>query len=80
MVKNVLFFSLVFLTIMGLSCNFADAKVIGAWLFDEGQGDIAADSSGNGVDGELKGGPQWIEGKFGKALKYDRVRDVQGHF
>ena len=39
----------------------ADAKVIGAWLFDEGEGDTTEDSSVNGIDGVLIGGPEWVE-------------------
>lgn len=45
--------------------------VVGVWLFDEGDGDIAEDSSGNENDGELIGGPEWVEGKFGSALEFD---------
>ena len=37
--------------------------VAGAWLFDEGSGDIAEDSSESKNDGDLK----WVDGKFGKA-------------
>ncbi len=37
--------------------------------FDEGQGDVANDLSGNGHDGVISG-PDWVEGKFGKALKF----------
>ncbi len=29
------------------------AAVVGLWLFDEGKGDIAKDSSGNGHDGKF---------------------------
>lgn len=43
---------------------------IGAWLFDEGEGDTAEDSSGKGNDGEIKDA-KWAEGKFGKALEFD---------
>jgi hypothetical protein len=42
----------------------------GAWLFDEGEGDVAEDSSGKGNDGEIKGA-EWVEGKIGKALEFD---------
>ncbi len=57
--------------ILGFGSRYADAKVIGAWLFDEGSGDAAKDSSGNGIDGVLTGGPEWVkEGKFGSALKF----------
>ena len=44
---------------------------IGMWLLDEGSGDVAKDSSGNGNDGELVEDPQWVDGKFGKALEFD---------
>ncbi len=39
--------------------------------FDDGSRNIAEDSSGFGNDCLLKGNPQWIEGKFGKALELD---------
>ncbi len=44
---------------------------VGVWLFDEGEGNTAADSSGNGNDGELMGDPAWVVGKFGNALEFD---------
>ena len=37
--------------------------------FDEGAGDAAKDISGNGHDGVIDG-PDWVDGKFGKALKF----------
>jgi len=46
----------------------------GIWLFDEGKGDIAKDSSGKGNDGTIMGA-QWTEGKFNKALQFDGVDD-----
>jgi len=46
---------------------------VGMWLLDDGEGDIAKDSSGNGNDGALIEGPEWVDGKFGKALKFDGV-------
>ena len=48
--------------------------IVGMWLFDEGNGDVAKDSSGNGNDGTLKG-PKWIDGKFGKALSFNGTSD-----
>ena len=50
-------------------------SVIGLWLFDEGKGDIATDSSGNGNDGIFVGEPEWTDGKFGKALEFDGELD-----
>ena len=48
-------------------------KVLGIWLFDEGSGTTAKDSSGNGNDAEeaIKG-PSWADGKFGKGLKFEQ--------
>jgi len=46
-------------------------KAVGMWLFDDGGGDTAKDSSGNGNDGTLVSGPEWVDGKFGGALKFD---------
>ena len=44
---------------------------VGIWLFDDGQGDVAKDSSAAGNDGTLESSPEWIDGKFGKALKFN---------
>ena len=49
---------------------------VGLWLFDEGTGEIAGDSSGTGNDGAIKNGPKWVEGKFGRALEFDGADDV----
>ena len=43
--------------------------VIGIWLFDSAEDNIAIDSSGNGNDGELKNGAALNEGLFGEALE-----------
>jgi len=60
------------LMLTGQSSAKIDLKtIVGAWLFDEGTGDTARDSSGNGYDGKLVEGPEWVQGKFGKALKFD---------
>ena len=37
--------------------------------FDEGEGDVAKDISGNDHDGVIDN-PDWVDGKFGKALKF----------
>lgn len=49
--------------------------LVGYWSFDENEGDIAKDLSGNRNDGTLINGPIWTEGKFGKALSFDGVDD-----
>lgn len=43
---------------------------IGIWLFDEGGGDVASDSSGNGNDGIIENA-KWVDGKFEKALEFN---------
>ncbi len=58
----------------------SDAKidpktVVGIWLFDEGNGKIAEDLSGNGHDGELMEGTKWDDGQFGKAVIFDGKDD-----
>lgn len=50
-------------------------KIAGAWLFDEGSGTVAKDSSGNDNHGEFMGNPQWVDGKVGKALELGGVED-----
>jgi len=49
--------------------------LVGWWKFDETSGPIAYDSSGNGNDGNLSGGPTWTSGKIGGALSFDGVDD-----
>ena len=44
--------------------------LLGHWKFDEGQGDVVVDSSGNENDGETWDA-QWVKGKFGTALAFD---------
>ena len=44
--------------------------IAGLWLFDEGEGDTALDSSGSGYDGILEGDPSWVDGRFGTALEF----------
>jgi len=60
--------------------SIGDAKIdpesiVVMWLFDEGKGDIAEDSSGKGNDGEITNDPKWVAGKIGNALEFDGVDD-----
>ena len=57
------------ITINPLSAELLD-DAAGIWLFDEGKGGVAADTSGNGNDGEVNGA-KWAEGKFGGALEFE---------
>ncbi|MEM0324682.1 MAG: DUF2341 domain-containing protein [Candidatus Aenigmatarchaeota archaeon] len=43
--------------------------------FDEGEGTIAYDSSGNNNHGTLINGPTWVDGVYGNALSFDGVDD-----
>ncbi len=45
--------------------------VVGVWLFDEIKDKVAKDATGNGHDGELINKSKHVEGKFGKALKFN---------
>lgn len=67
----------VFFTLM-LTVSIAsfgeEEGLIGYWSFDEGSGDVAEDSSGNGNDGNLVRDPEWVDGKFGKALKFSTAQ------
>ena len=49
--------------------------LVGWWKFDEGSGTVAYDSSGNGNDCNLSGGPIWTAGKIGGALTFDGQDD-----
>ena len=49
--------------------------LVGWWKFDETNGTVAYDSSGNGNDGNLTNGPTWTSGKIGGALSFDGVDD-----
>ncbi len=68
---------------IGISLMFAvvsNAKIdqqdiMGMWLFDEGKGDVTADSSANKNDGTLENGPKWTEGQFGEAIQFDGADD-----
>jgi len=50
--------------------------LVAYWSFDEGSGNIAYDSSGNGNHGTLINGPKWTQGKIGGALSFDGVNDL----
>jgi hypothetical protein len=49
--------------------------LVGWWKFDETSGTVAYDSSGNGNNGNLTGGPTWVTGKIDGALSFDGLDD-----
>jgi hypothetical protein len=52
-----------------------DPNLMGWWKFDEGAGVTALDWSGHGNHANLVGGPKWIDGYDGGALKLDGADD-----
>lgn len=72
--KNLLIVGIAVLITIGISASSGYAEiepdmVIGIWLFDSADDNIAIDSSGNGNDGEFKNGAALNEGVFGEALE-----------
>ena len=68
-----LFFTLLILTyFLPPPANALDTDgLVGAWLFEDGNGDTVTDASDNGLDGKFaQGNPEWVEGKFGGALEF----------
>lgn len=51
--------------------------LVAHWRFDEGGGDVANDSSGNGRTGFAAGpGWSWVPGQFGSAMHFSGVDDL----
>ncbi|MGE5294269.1 MAG: hypothetical protein ACM3VT_05520, partial [Solirubrobacterales bacterium] len=46
------------------------------WSFDEGQGAVVKDRSGNGNDGPLEGGVVWTAGMLRSALQFNGTNAV----
>ena len=65
---------LMFMGLMLITPSFAfDYKkhLTGLWKFDKVTAKKIKDSSDHGLTGELKGGCKMVDGKFGKAIKFD---------
>ncbi len=54
-----------------------DPQMVGWWTFDEGDGTVAADRSGQGNDGTFVNDPQWVAGVMGGALAFGGDSDDQ---
>ncbi|UCD53393.1 MAG: hypothetical protein JSW27_12230, partial [Phycisphaerales bacterium] len=54
-----------------LPAGMASADLVLHWALDDGAGNVATDSSGNGRDGEIGGTPNWVEGVIKGALDLD---------
>jgi hypothetical protein len=55
--------------VLGL-CPFACADLVVRWAFEEGQGAVVTDTTGNGNDGAFQGSPEWVAGKDGGGLHF----------
>ena len=64
------FMAIFFLVALPSFADIDPENIMGMWLFDEGKGGVATDSSEQGNDGEIHGA-KWVDGKFGKALEFD---------
>lgn len=70
MLRYILLFTLVLLSVpLVNSADFSDGLIL-YHSYDKGNGDIAEDISGNGHDGKIDL-PNWVEGKFKSALKFN---------
>jgi len=75
---KVLCISLIVISLVFVGQSFAKIapkNIMGVWLFNEGKGDEAKDSSKNSNDGVFVGEPEWVVGKEGKALEFDGTDD-----
>ncbi|MCG9127426.1 LamG domain-containing protein [Candidatus Poribacteria bacterium] len=68
-------FSLVLLLPQISTARIDPDTAVGVWLFDEGAGDDAIDSSGKENHGKINGA-KWKDGKFGDALEFDGAHSV----
>ncbi len=49
----------------------SDPDIVGWWEFNEGEGTLAVDATGNGNDGTLEGGAEWVPGVYGTAINFN---------
>lgn len=72
--KHFIIMSILMGTLAVFSCLAQEEKaLLGQWTFNEGTGEIVADSSGNGNNGKIANamrGVAWVEGRNGKALQF----------
>jgi hypothetical protein len=54
---------------VGLPPGVLSDGLVAHWALDEGGGDTASDSSGNGLDGQRTGGTWISDGRFSGALR-----------
>ena len=67
MCKKLICFVFVLALFLTGTANAEDPNLVGWWTFDEGEGTVAADLSGNGYDGTVIDAT-WVDGLNGSAL------------
>ena len=76
MCKKKLFCTTLLAVLFMALASVAQEKPVGWWLFDEGEGTVAKDISGNGYDGTIVGAT-WTEGQYGSALEFGGSAGVE---
>jgi hypothetical protein len=64
-------FLMVWVLVVGVAAGSALAELIAYYPFEEGQGTETVDATGNGNDGALNSGVQWVAGYKGGAVHFD---------
>jgi len=73
-----LFISSIGLILVFSSISFAEinqGNFVGAWLFDDADGQKAMDLTSKSGSGTLHGDPKWVDGKIGRAIDFDGKND-----
>ncbi|MFC1716908.1 LamG domain-containing protein [Candidatus Poribacteria bacterium] len=60
----------IFISSFAAAAPVVDKNTVALWLFDEGSGGVAKDSSANGNDGKVLEA-KWVPGEFGSAVEFD---------
>ena len=58
-------------TLFSYGQEIQDESIVLYITFDEGKGEEVSDLSQYGNNGELKGDPEWVGGKYGEALSFE---------
>ena len=61
--------------IVKLTSDSESQGLVGDWNFDEGEGTVAHDRSGNANNGTIRGA-KWVKGHTGYGLEFDGSSDV----
>ena len=73
-IKSKVCIGLILISLIVTGTSFAEIareNIVGAWLFDEGKGLKARDTSGKSGDGTLNNSTKWVPGKTGNAVSFN---------